>query len=326
MVQTAVGGEMTRICCVALTALVVAGSAAAQSQPLADPEATVVEEFVVVARDAGPAWWRVSDDDTTVYILALPDGALPPGLIWDQVGLRRRLKGSNALIGGGRAYRMSLSFKTLGLLLSLRRSLRQKGEMEDDLPEPLRVRFVAAREKAGKDAGHYKGWGPMVAGFILIGDSRDGPRGRDPQDDVRRTARKLKVRERETVKRDAAPVLKEFKAGLTPDVQTACLSAAIDDIEAGLEPANAAALGWARGDVGAALKAPRGIEKCFLAVSGGPEVWRQGIEDQAAAIAAELERPGKAVAMVRLRQLIAKGGVIEQLEATGLDVDGPAVR
>ena len=132
--------------------------------------------------------------------------------------------------------------------------------------------------------------------------------------------------ERETVKRDAAPVLKEFKAGLTLDVQTACLSAAMDDIEAGLEPANAAAQGWARGDVGAALKAPRGIEKCFLAVSGGPEVWRQGIEDQAAAIAAELERPGKAVAMVRLRQLIAKGGVIEQLEATGLDVDGPAVR
>ena len=322
-------GRVTRIGSAALAVGLALGGPAAGQPPktaLADPEANIIEELVVVARDKGPAWWRVSDDDTTVYILAMPEAGLPPGMIWDQAGLQRRLRGSNALVGAGRSYRMSLSFKTLGLLLSLRRGLRQKGEMEDDLPEPLRGRFVAARERLGKDAGHYKGWGPMVAGFILIGDSRGGPRWRDPQDDVRKTARKLKVREREAEKRDAAPVLKEFKAGLTLDVQTACLSAALDDVEAGTPPAVTAVQGWARGDVGAALKAPRGIEKCFLAVSGGPEVWRQGIEDQAAAIAAELERPGKAVAMVRLRQLIAKDGVIERLEAMGLEVEGPAVK
>jgi hypothetical protein len=52
-----------------------AGQTAPAASPpqLADPEANIVEEFVVVARDRGPAWWRVSDDDTTVYILALPD-------------------------------------------------------------------------------------------------------------------------------------------------------------------------------------------------------------------------------------------------------------
>ena len=300
--------------------------AAGQAPVLADPEANIVEELVVVARDKGPAWWRVSDDDTTVYILAMPDTGLPPGMIWDQAGLQRRLRGSNALIGGGRSYRMSLSFKTLGLLLSLRRSLRQKGEMEDDLPEPLKTRFVTARQAAGKDAGRYKGWGPMVAGFMLLGDSREGPRWRDAGDDVKKAARKLKVREREGPKRDAAPVIRDFKAGLTPDVQTTCLAAALDVVEAGEAPAAEAARGWARGDVGAALKAPRGFEKCILALGGGPEVWRQGIEDQAAAIAAELERPGKAVAMVQLRQLIAKDGVIERLEAMGLEVEGPVVK
>lgn len=307
-------------------AAVLAGPAGAQAPGLADPEANVVEEFVVVARDRGPAWWRVSDDDTTVYILATPDAGLPPKMTWDTAGLERRLRGSNALIGGGRSYRLSFSFKTLGLLLSLRRSLRTKGTMEDDLAEPLRGRFVAQREKLGKDARHYAGWGPMVAGFILVGDSREGGRWREADADVRKMARRLKIKEREGVKRDAAPLLKEFKAGLTMEIQTECLSAALDVAEAGDGPATEAARGWARGDVGAALKAPRGFEKCFLAVAGGPEVWRQGVEDQAAAIAKELERPGKAVAMVRLRQLIARDGVIERLEAMGLEVEGPAER
>ena len=315
---------MKRFYCVALGGLAVAGAAGAQSPQLADPEATVVEAFVVVARDAGPAWWRVSDDDTTVYILALPDGPLPADVKWDTRGLERRLRGSNALVGGGRSYKLGL--RNIGLLLSLRRTLRAKRSLEDDLPVSLRARFVAAREAAGKDASHYAGWGPMVAGFMLVGDSRDGPRGRDAEDQVRKAARKLRIRERQGEKHDAAPVLREFKAGLTSDIQTGCLEAALGDIEAGPGVAAEAARGWARGDVGAALKAPRGIEKCFLAVAGGETVWRQGVEDQAAAIAAELEKPGKAVAMVRLRPLIARGGVIARLEALGLEVEGPEVR
>ena len=293
--------------------------------PLDDPEGAIVEELVVVARDRGPAWWRVSDDDTTVYILALPDTGLPKDLKWDTSGLERRLRGSNALIGGGRSFRLN-SLRNIGLLLSLRRSLRMKGTMEAELPVDLRTRFVAAREAAGKDAKHYAGWGPMVAGFILVADSREGGRGRKAEDDVQRMARKLKIRESRRETRDAAPVIKEFKSGLTPEIQTACLASALDDVEAGPGVAAEAAQGWARGDIGAALKAPRGFEKCFQVVAGGPAVWRQNVDDQAKDIAEALTKPGKAVAMVRLRQLIARTGVIETLEEMGFEVEGPAVK
>ena len=310
----------------AVFALGVAGPSVAQTPPpvLPDPEGAVVEELVVVARVVGPAWWRVSDDDTTVYILALPDTPLPRDLKWDQAGLQRRLKGSNALIGGGRSYRLGI--RNIPLLLSLRRSLRTKGTMEDDLPEPLRARFVSLREGLVKDARHYAGWGPMVAGFTLVGDARTGPRGRDAEDQVRSAARKLKVRERRLESQDAAPFFREFKAGLTIDIQTACLAAAMDDVEAGPTVALEAARGWARGDVGAALKAPRGFEKCLLVISGGAETWRRNVDAQAGEITEALKAPGKAVAMVRLRPLIAKGGVIETLEAMGLEVEGPAER
>ncbi len=305
----------------AVLAVGVAGAAQAQ---LADPEGSIVEELVVVARDKGPAWWRVSDEDTTVYILALPDTQLPPDLKWDTTGLERRLRGSNVLIGGGRSYRLGL--RNIGLLFSLRRTLRTKGTMEDDLPDALRARFVTAREGLGKDARHYSGWGPLVAGFILVGDSRTGPRWRQAEPEVRKLAKKLRVREGKTEQRDAAPVIQEFKTGLTEEIQTACLTSALDDVEAGSGVAVEAAQGWARGDVAAALKAPRGFEKCFLVVSGGADAWRQGVADQAAGIAEALKAPGKAVAMVRLRQLIAKDGVIEKLAAMGLEVEGPAER
>lgn len=309
-----------------ITALLWAGPGAAQTgKPvLADPEGNVVEELVVTARVVGPAWWRVSDDDTTVYILALPDTFLPRDLKWDPSGLNRRLKGSNALIGGGRSF--TLGIRNIPLLLSLRRSLRMKGTMEEDLPPELKARFVTLREGLGKDAKHYAGWGPMVAGFTLVGDAREGPRGRNAEDQVRSAARRLRVREKKLESRNAAPLIKEFKSGLTMDIQTACLDAAMSDVEAGPAVARAAAEGWARGDVGAALKAPRGFEKCLLVISGGSEAWRDTVDAQAAEIAEALKSPGKAVAMVRLRPLIAKAGVIETLEAMGLEVEGPAER
>ncbi|WP_397404096.1 TraB/GumN family protein [Phenylobacterium sp.] len=309
-----------------LVAAVLAGPVAAQTgKPvLADPEGAVVEELVVTARVVGPAWWRVSDDDTTVYILALPDTFLPRDLKWDPSGLNRRLKGSNVLIGGGRSF--TLGIRNIPLLLSLRRSLRMKGTMEDDLPPDLRARFVTLREGLGKDAKHYAGWGPMVAGFTLVGDAREGPRGRNAEDQVRSAARKLRIKEKKLESRNAAPLIKAFRSGLTMDIQTACLDAAMSDVEAGPGVARAAAEGWARGDVGAALKAPRGFEKCLLVISGGAEAWRETVDAQAAEIAEALKAPGKAVAMVRLRPLIAKGGVIETLEGMGLEVEGPAER
>ncbi len=132
--------------------------------------------------------------------------------------------------------------------------------------------------------------------------------------------------ERRLESQDAAPFFREFKAGLTMDIRTVCLAAAMDDVEAGPTVTLEAARGWARGDVGAALKAPRGFEKCLLLISGGAETWRRNVDAQAGEIAQALKAPGKAVAMVRLRPLIAKGGVIETLEGMGLEVEGPAER
>lgn len=303
-------------------ALLLAPAAVAQAPAkLDDPEANIVEELVVRPTEGGPAWWRVSDDDTTVYILALPDGRIPPDLKWDTRGLERRLHNSNALVGGAQPFRARL--RDIPLLFSLRRSLRQKGAMEDDLPEDLRARFVAARERIGKPADRYAHWGPLMAGMLLTLDGRDGPRWKDAEPAVRKVARRQKVAQPHPPAADAAPLLKEFRDGLTPEIQQRCLEAALDDAADGEARAVKAAEGWAVGDIATALTAPRGFEKCFLLLGGGLDAWNLAVKNQADEIAAALEKPGKAVAMVRLRRLLAKGGVIEQLEARGLKVEAP---
>src|SRR3954466_9085868 len=63
----------------------------------ADPDAVLVEELVVTALEPGPAWWRVKDADTTVYVLGVPSIA-PKHMAWDRTVFERRLMGANQVI------------------------------------------------------------------------------------------------------------------------------------------------------------------------------------------------------------------------------------
>jgi hypothetical protein len=197
--------------------------------------------------------------------------------------------------------------------------------MEETLPAPLAARFAAAREKAGQPAKRYASWAPIAAGAILIGDSRErtGPPWTDAEATVRRKAQKLKIPRRNSASYDAMPLIRAAYASLTLETQHRCLAEALNDIDAGDRQAARSARGWARGDVAEALVAPRGIDKCLLLLGGGADLWRRTVKDHAADIEAALKTPGHAVAMVRLRELLAEGGVVATLETRGIQVLGP---
>ena len=88
---------MIRLVALALSGLLLTASARAQVPSIDDVEATVVEELVVQGRLSGPAWWKVLDVDTTVYVLGARE-RLPSGVAWDQSVLARRLVGADRLI------------------------------------------------------------------------------------------------------------------------------------------------------------------------------------------------------------------------------------
>lgn len=293
----------------------------ASAQPLDDPEANIVEELVIQAKEPGPAWWTVSDDDTTVYILGVGEDPLPAGVTWDRRFLDRRMKGANSLVVGTRVG-LSGGFRDIPALLRLRKQLRSKAPMETTLPEPLRVRFVAARERIGQPAGKYAAWKPMVAGLQLLGDAQKGERGAAVTPAVLKAAKREKVKVVEPARYKAVPVLQAAAASLTPAMHEQCLDLALKDAEAPAGRSRAAAQAWARGDVAGALTEPRSFERCLLLLGGGAELWRRVNRDNAAAIAKALETPGRSVAIVSLRALLAEGGVAQALEARGLEVSG----
>jgi len=295
------------------------GTAAAA--PIEDPEATVVDAFVVQAVEPGPAWWRVSDGDSIIYILGAPESPMPPGVTWDKRTVERRLTGANSLLMGAS---MTAGLRDLPALLKIRAQLKSKAPLEAGLSPALRARFVAARERLREPASRYAGWTPLVAGALLYGDSRDRKKGWTyTRAAVTQAAKKRKVKVVFSAQYKAVPFARTAIAGLTPGIHQQCLESALQDIETSEARVRASAIGWARGDVAVALTAPRNFDSCLLLLSGGAELWRRQSRDDVTAIATALKKPGKSVAVIGLRRLLAEDGVLEQLEDKGFAVAGP---
>lgn len=309
-----------------LAALAFTVSAAAQvpitpGQPDPDdPDATLVEELVVTAILPGPAFWRVEDADTTVYVLGVP-GVIPKGLAWDRSVLERRLKGASRVILPFNAVSVNL-LGVPGAMINVAR-LRSGQPYEARLSGSLKDRFVAARTRMGKKPEDYKTKNGLAAGIMLVGNYWDYAKltAADPAKTIARLAKAQRIK----VEQKAYPfgplsgaVLRASEAA-----QRTCLDDALDEIDAGAGLARQAAEGWAAGDVRTALAAQRGFEKCLLAAPGAIALDSQIKADQAAAIARALKTPGHAVAVVQLRPLLSQGGVLDRLRAQGLTVKTP---
>ena len=301
----------------ALAALLLAAPAGAQTP---DPDATLVEELVVTARLPGPAWWRVSDADTVVYVLGAPS-VMPKSLAWDQSVLTRRLEGANRVILPFNEVGVGL-LTIPGAAINLLR-LRARTPYEETLAPGLKARFVAVRTRSGKPAERYRTANGLAAGLILVDDYRQASQltAADPAKTVRRLAKARRIRIEEK-SYDVGGLLGQVVR--TPQAaQQACLDDALSEAEAGPSAARRAAQAWADGDVRGALAAERGFEKCLASAPGALALDRRFEADQAAAIAKALQTPGHAIAVVPLRPLLAQGGVLDQLRSQGFEVKTP---
>ena len=298
-------------------------AAPAQSPPAlaADPDATLVEELVVTARDVGPAWWRVSDGDSTVYVLGVPS-VMPKGAGWDPAVLERRLEGANRVILPFNSASVNL-LTVPGAVISLMR-LRSSTRFEDTLPPDLARRFVAAREAAGQDADRYKTKNGLAAALLLVSDYRDAQSltAADPAKTIGRMAASRGIRVEDKTY-DAGPLLAAIVR--TPEAaQRACVVAALNAIEAGPGSVKTAARAWAWGQVRGALGGERTYERCIASAPGARDLDTRMKADLAASIANALREPGHSVAVVQLRPLLAEGGILDRLQRQGYTVRTPA--
>ncbi|KSB90347.1 polysaccharide biosynthesis protein GumN [Caulobacter vibrioides] len=306
----------------ALTALAAASLARAQSaeQPIDDPEANVVEELVVNAKLPGPAWWKVSDADTTVYVLGVP-GAVPKGMSWDTSVLDRRLDGAFTLITPAVA---KAGLTDLPALLSMRGKLKAERPLDQIAPE-LAPRLAKAWAATGQKGDGWKDWKPLGAGLLLAGNAskRNGLTGEEPERTIEKLARKHRVKARPAAVYKAVPMIKTLVKQHSEEAGLICLEGVIEEVEAGPEPVRKAARAWAQGDVRAAVYAPRQGQRCVMALPGMSEEFRRMSAAQVDAVTQAMKTPGKAVAVFSLRGLVAEDGVLEKLRARGFKVTTP---
>lgn len=287
---------------------------------LADPDATLVEELVVTARLPGPAWWRVSDGDSTVYVLGAPSLA-PKRQQWDRLQFERRLQGANLVILPLSTLKVTLTGAPGAAFSYLK--LKSGKPFEERLDGAERARFVAARTKLGMPADHYKTSHPLAAGLILVGDYRDKENltTTDPSKLIKLLAgqAKVKVLQRSY---DVSPLLRAVTK-TSQAAGAACLNEVLSEVEAGPGRTLAASRAWAGGDVAGALDAERSYERCIAATSGAVAFDARIKADLAKDIETALKTPGHAIAVVPLRTLLSQGGVLDRLRAQGYEIKTP---
>jgi uncharacterized protein YbaP (TraB family) len=307
-------------------ALALAGPAAAQV-PITparpdprDPDAVIVEELVVTARDRGPAWWTVSNGTSTVWVLGVPTLA-PKHMQWDRAAFERRLTGANAVTLPYQDVRVRFA-TSVGAAWNYVR-LRSSTPFEETLDPAARARFAAARGRLGQPPKRYATKNPLAAGLLLLTDYRDrnGLTNTDPIKLIKILTRQAKVPIRQR-SYDIAPQLGAI-VRTPPADGRACLGEVMAQVEAGPGVTLEAARAWAEGDVRGALANERTYERCIALVPGAAAFDERTKADEAAEIAEALKRPGHSIAVVRLRPLLSQGGVLDRLRAQGFTVKTP---
>lgn len=308
--------------------LAAAGGACAQGAPAQQSDnSAVVEELVIEGRAPGPALWRVRRGEAEVVVLGSLT-PLPHQLKWSSPRLDRALAAADALLvpPQGRPRLVDLPGMTLRLA-SLRQGLGQK--LEANLSPALRARFVQTREGLGIGPGRYDHWKPAIAGFMLLADFREkaGLSTGKPATSVVRMAkadggRGPKIQPLADIHLGA---MVKSAASLTPAQNEACLTAALNDIDAEAAHARTAAQAWAIGDL-ATVRANATadlLDRCLLQLPSAAALLDQDTAESVRTIKGALSRPGTTVAIIDLRLLLRANGVLDRLKADGAEISVP---
>ena len=284
-------------------------------------------ETVTVKGEPGPAVWHLTRGNSEVWVLGTI-GTLPKGLDWNRQYLSELFDGARAILMPPKA---DVGLADIAWFL-----IRHGGELslprgqvlEDGLPPDLRARFIAARDAVGGDDSDYRTDIPIRAAMRLQQDmvKKAGLSGDEPRKTISELADHKNIPAKPISRFEAMDAIRDVLK-LSPEQQRACLALAVDDTIWALGHADKAGRAWAVGDI-RTVKANYSESRfgaCVLtAVKAMGDIDARNIADTAAAIDAALNQPGKTIAVVNMGPLLRKGGVLEQLEARHVAIEGPA--
>jgi hypothetical protein len=214
----------------------------------------------------------------------------------------------------------------LGLIMGNLWKVRQDKPVEELMPPDLRERFVFHRAQAHLKADRYAHWKPALAGFLLLSDFRRylGLSEGKPGTTVEKMARAARV-PAQPVGAVRVDLLMKVASRLSDPQNLQCLRSALDQIEYEADHAQDLDDAWARGDVLSVNARYRtsAVQRCLMLAPGAGQVVEGEMAKAADRLWAELQKPGRTVAVIDMAWLLPPGGVLDRLKAKGAQV-GPA--
>jgi hypothetical protein len=303
-------------------ALLAASPQAVRAQTPDEQEPTAVEDVVVLARRSGAPMWTVTRGDSTLILVGAITG-IPRDLPWRPDDLEAAAARSELILTPqvGRASITDV-LRVIWRIRSIARMPRGQTSADYLTPE-WQARLEALM--AGERNQDWRTKSLLILGFDLMQD-KAGYTGRGEGDDamdvIRRAARRARVTTRPvgTVRGD------ELIDSLIEAPQSAhvpCVQAAIAAAEHGSGAARERAEDWRALRVADVVASPleQALTQCWP--WGDPEIAPQLHQQWAAAVETSLISPGVTMGVAPLRLLAEEGGVLDALEARGLEVVGP---
>lgn len=293
----------------------------AQDRAGAQDPATQLDDVVVVARRSDAPIWQIEQGSSTLILVGAIRGT-PRDLAWRPEGLQaataradRVLFPQEARISPMDVFRLIWRIRSIGMMPEGRTTA-------DYLVPEWQSRLDA--QMADEEDQDWRRMSLLITAYSLMSDRTglDQRGDNDATDVVRRAARRhrIPVTPVGTVRGDELidSLINAPQSHHVPCVQTAIAAA-----EQGQDGAARRARDWAARRVPDVLASPVD-EALFLCWPwGDPQVAPELRGQWQAAAVRELGRPGVTLAVVPLRVLAERDGVLDRLEAQGLDIIGP---
>ena len=302
--------------------------APASAQPTAPADASQddvsqVSELVVVAHPQGPPLWRLEYKGAEMTII----GSVTPieqQQKWDRRQTLAALQGARLVV---LPPTVGLNpVQVLALVTANIWRVRTLGDLEPRLPPDVRARFVAAREAAHQPASRYAHWKPAVAAELLLSDSRHqfGYSMGKPGTTIAKMAKGMGIPSK-VISHYSLNSLISVGTKLNDQQNLACLDDAL--VQAKYEQDHVVDMNddWAHGNVlavNARYRLPP-IQRCIMQAPGARKEVERAMAEAADRLWAELQKPGKTVAVMDMAWLLPKDGLLDRLKARGATVSEP---
>ncbi|WP_443751101.1 TraB/GumN family protein [Asticcacaulis solisilvae] len=303
-----------------LCAVLIAGNASAQTGAPAQPDDrwSGSAEVVVHARlDGCPAMWRLRYHNATVWVM--------PTLMtetrhmrWQESCFEHVLKSAHTLF---------LQSEYVSVQ-SDPRSLPWGVTVKDVVSPATWDRFVAAVNRQHRSLGRLQKLHPSWAAYDLVGSaySRLDLVNESFPSDMLRLAHSAGTSTRYVPLFVGSFDQRNIRNELDPAGEEACLNSMLDRVDFTLDDLPTVIRAWQASDIPTVLKLwPAEDNRCVPADRIESDfILRENARRWTAVIADALGTPGKKVAAVPLGWLLYKGGVLDQLTQSGVEVTAPA--